>query len=51
MLERCLSAGLRIAELAVGDTGAEPGTATFTIGTVVTQNQHVAGAARYGAAF
>ena len=43
MLERYLSAGLRIAELAVGDTGAEPGTATFTIGTVVTQNQHVDG--------
>jgi cytochrome c5 len=43
LLERYLAAGLRIAELAVGDTGAEPGTATFTISTVVTQNQHVAG--------
>jgi mono/diheme cytochrome c family protein len=43
LLERYLSAGLRIAELAVGDAGAEPGTATFTISTVVTQNQHVDG--------
>jgi mono/diheme cytochrome c family protein len=43
LLERYLSAGLRIAELAVGDAAAEPGTATFTISTVVTQNQHVDG--------
>ena len=43
LLERYLTAGLRIAELAVGDAGAEPGTATFTISTVVTQNQHVDG--------
>jgi cytochrome c5 len=43
LLERYLSAGLKIAELAVGDAGAEPGTATFTISTVVTQNQHVEG--------
>ena len=43
LLERYLVAGLRIAELAVGDAGAEPGTATFTISTVVTQNQHVDG--------
>jgi mono/diheme cytochrome c family protein len=43
LLERYLSAGLKIAELAVGDAGAEPGTATFTISTVVTQNQHVDG--------
>jgi mono/diheme cytochrome c family protein len=43
LLERYLSAGLRIAELAVGDATAEPGTATFTISTVVTQNQHVEG--------
>ena len=43
LLERYLTAGLRIAELAVGDAGAEPGTATFTISTVVTQNQHVEG--------
>ena len=43
LLERYLTAGLRIAELAVGDTGAEPGTATYTISTVVTQTQHVEG--------
>ena len=43
LLERYLSAGLKIAELAVGDATAEPGTATFTISTVVTQNQHVEG--------
>jgi mono/diheme cytochrome c family protein len=43
LLERYLSAGLRIAELAVGDAAAEPGTATYTISTVVTQNQHVDG--------
>ena len=43
LLERYLSAGLRISELAVGDAAAEPGTATYTISTVVTQNQHVDG--------
>jgi mono/diheme cytochrome c family protein len=43
LLERYLTAGLRISELAVGDAGAEPGTATYTISTVVTQNQHVDG--------
>ena len=43
LLEGYLSAGLRIAELAVGDSSAEPGTYTFTISTVVTQNQHVDG--------
>jgi mono/diheme cytochrome c family protein len=43
LLERYLTAGLRIAELAVGDASAEPGTYTFTISTVVTQNQHVDG--------
>ena len=43
LLERYLTAGLRIAELAVGDAGAEPGTATYTISTVVTQTQHVEG--------
>jgi mono/diheme cytochrome c family protein len=43
LLERYLTAALRISELAVGDAGAEPGTATFTISTVVTQNQHVDG--------
>ncbi len=43
LLERYLTAALRISELAVGDPEAEPGTATFTIGTVVTQGQHVDG--------
>jgi cytochrome c5 len=43
LLERYLTAGLRIAELAVGDAAAEPGTYTYTISTVVTQNQHVEG--------
>ena len=43
LLERYLTAGLRVAELAVGDAGAEPGTATYTISTVVTQKQHVEG--------
>jgi mono/diheme cytochrome c family protein len=43
LLERYLSAGLRIAELAVGDATAEPGTATYTISTVVTQYEHVEG--------
>ena len=43
LLERYLSAGLRIAEFAVGDAGAEPGTNTYTISTVVSQNQHVEG--------
>jgi hypothetical protein len=43
LLERYLTAGLRIAELAVGDAKAEPGTATYTISTVVTQDKHVEG--------
>ena len=43
LLERYLTAGLRIAELAVGDSAAEPGAVTFTIPTVVTQTQHVDG--------
>jgi cytochrome c5 len=43
LLERYLAAGLRISELAVGDAQAEPGTATYTISTVVTQTQHVEG--------
>jgi hypothetical protein len=43
LLERYLTAGLRIAELAVGDATSEPGTYTYTISTVVTQNQHVEG--------
>jgi hypothetical protein len=43
MLERYVAAGLKVAELAVGDATAEPGTATYTISTVVTQTQHVEG--------
>jgi hypothetical protein len=43
LLERYLTAGLRIAELAVGDSSSEPGTHTYTISTVVTQTQHVDG--------
>jgi mono/diheme cytochrome c family protein len=43
LLERYLTAALHISELAVGDVEAEPGTATYSISTVVTQNQHVEG--------
>ncbi|HEV8397985.1 MAG TPA: DUF1592 domain-containing protein [Vicinamibacterales bacterium] len=43
MLERYVAAGLQVAELVVGDAGAEPGTATYTISTVVSQDQHVEG--------
>src|SRR5688572_8780189 len=43
LLERYLTAALRISELAVGDAEAEPGTKTFSIGTVVSQGQHVDG--------
>jgi mono/diheme cytochrome c family protein len=43
LLERYLTAGLRISELAVGDAEAEPGTHTYTISTVVSQLQHVEG--------
>ena len=43
MLERYVAAGLQVATLAVGDATAEPGTATYTISTVVSQNQHVEG--------
>jgi hypothetical protein len=43
LLERYLTAALRIAELAVGDAAAEPGTHTYTISTVVTQDTHVEG--------
>jgi hypothetical protein len=43
LIDRYLTAGLKVAELAVGDAGAEPGTATFTIPTTVTQNEHVEG--------
>src|SRR5688572_8593508 len=43
LLERYLAAGLRISELAVGDAAAEPAASTYTISTVVTQDQHVEG--------
>ncbi|MBI2149624.1 MAG: DUF1592 domain-containing protein, partial [Acidobacteria bacterium] len=43
LLERYLTAALRISDLALGDAEVEPGTATFSISTVVTQNQHVDG--------
>ena len=43
LLERYLTAALRLSELAVGDPEVEPGTATFSISTVVTQGQHVDG--------
>jgi mono/diheme cytochrome c family protein len=43
LLERYLTAALRISELAVGDAEAEPGTQTFSISTVVTQGQHMEG--------
>jgi mono/diheme cytochrome c family protein len=43
LLERYLTAALRISDLAVGDPAVEPGTQTFSISTVVTQRQHVDG--------
>ena len=43
LLEGYLTAALRISDLAVGDTEADPGTATYSISTVVTQNQYVEG--------
>src|SRR5262245_21266281 len=43
LLERYLTAALRISQLALGDAEVDPGTATFSISTVVTQNQHVDG--------
>ena len=43
LLDRYVAAGLQVAGLAVGDATAEPGTATYTISTVVTQDQHVEG--------
>jgi len=43
LLEGYLTAALRISDTVVGDAEVEPGTATVSIGTVVTQNQHVAG--------
>jgi hypothetical protein len=43
LLERYLTAALRISDLAVGDPEVEPGTQTFSISTVVTQRDHVDG--------
>ena len=43
LLEGYLSASLRIADLAIGDVEAEPGTSTYSISTVVTQRDHVEG--------
>jgi mono/diheme cytochrome c family protein len=43
LLERYLTTALRVAELAVGDAGAEPGAVTFTIPTTVTQWGQVEG--------
>jgi mono/diheme cytochrome c family protein len=43
LLDRYLTAALRVADLAVGDAGAEPGTSTYSISTTVTQNRHVEG--------
>jgi mono/diheme cytochrome c family protein len=43
LLERYLTAAIRVAELAVGDADAEPGAATYSIPTTVTQHQHVDG--------
>jgi cytochrome c5 len=43
LLERYLTAAMRISEVAIGDVEVEPGTATFSISTVVTQGKHVDG--------
>jgi mono/diheme cytochrome c family protein len=43
LLERYLTAALRVSELAVGDATAEPGTVTYSVSTVVTQKGHVEG--------
>src|SRR5688572_8659331 len=43
LLERYLTAAMRVSDLAVGDAGAEPGTVTYSLSTVVTQSQHVEG--------
>jgi hypothetical protein len=43
LLERYLTAALRIADLAVGDAAAEPGAVTFTIPTTTSQYTHVEG--------
>ena len=43
LMEGYLTAALKISDLAVGDAEVAPGTATFSISTVVTQRQHVDG--------
>ena len=43
LLERYLTAALRVSSLAVGDTSVAPGATTFTIGVEVTQTQHMEG--------
>jgi hypothetical protein len=43
LMEGYLTAALRISDLAVGDAEVAPGTANFSISTVVTQRQHVDG--------
>src|SRR6186713_2047004 len=43
LLERYLTAALRVSDLAVGDASVEPGTVTYSLSTVVTQSQHVEG--------
>jgi hypothetical protein len=43
LLERYLTAALRISDIAVGDAEVEPGTSTYTLSTVVTQGQHIDG--------
>jgi mono/diheme cytochrome c family protein len=43
LLERYLTAALRVSSLAVGDTSVAPGATTFTIGVEVTQEQHMEG--------
>jgi hypothetical protein len=43
LLERYLTAALQISQLAVGDAEAEPGTASFSVSTTVTQGQHIEG--------
>src|SRR5215813_6643329 len=43
LLEGYLTAALRISDLAVGDAEVDPGTATYSISTVVTQRNHVEG--------
>jgi len=43
LMEGYLTAALRISDLAVGDAEVSPGTASFSISTVVTQRQHVDG--------